>query len=175
MVRWKQRPSKDQWVPDETLPANGGIWIGENLWNLPIDHASNPSHPRPMTRYRSLAALLCFGLALGGCARLPEQASPPMSSRELTLRRCGGCHAVTLTDASPHPNAPPLRDMFKRYPVYALGEALRKSIEVGHRDMPRFALSADESSAIISYLDSLNPCAAPSSDDSAMERCFSPL
>lgn len=80
-----------------------------------------------------------------------------------------------MDDVSPNPIAPPLRDMFKRYPVYALGDALRQGIEVGHRDMPRFTLAPDETIAIIEYLDSLNPCASASSDDAAMERCFSPM
>jgi len=82
---------------------------------------------------------------------------------------------MAMTDSSGHPDAPPLRDMFKRYPVDALADALRKGIEVGHQDMPRFTLEPDETSAIISYLDSLNPCAKPSSDDAAMERCFAPM
>ncbi|ARR53327.1 hypothetical protein HY78_07670 [Rhizorhabdus wittichii DC-6] len=76
---------------------------------------------------------------------------------------------------SPHPDAPPLRDLFKRYPIYALRGAFLEGLEVGHRDMPRFILEADETSAIISYLESLNPCAHPSSDDAAMERCFGPM
>ena len=128
-----------------------------------------------MKRIATLGSALLVASALGACARMPEPLSPPMSARELTERRCSGCHAVTIDDASPNPNAPPLRDMFKRYPVYALGDALRRGIEVGHRDMPRFKLAADETTAIIEYLDSLNPCASPSSDDAAMERCFSPM
>jgi len=108
------------------------------------------------------------------CATVPRSTAP-LSARELTDRRCGGCHAIGLDGASPHPDAPPLRDLFKRYPVYALEGAFLQGLEVGHRDMPRFILEPDETVAIISYLDSLNPCARPSSDDAEMERCFGPM
>lgn len=125
-------------------------------------------------RIMCVVALL-LGVAPTGCVNAPESASHLYSARELTEHRCGGCHAVTMTDTSPRPDAPPLRDLFMRYPIYALGEALSRGIEVGHRDMPRFTLDPDETAAIISYLDSLNPCAKPSSDDAAMERCFGRL
>lgn len=143
-----------------------------------MERAARPGHAQEMKPANLPALVLLCGLLLAGCASVPppgSPASPPLSARELTERRCGACHAVALDDTSPNPSAPPLRDMFKRYPVYALGEALRKGIEVGHRDMPRFTLDADETAAIIAYLDSLNPCAKPSSDDAAMERCFGPM
>jgi mono/diheme cytochrome c family protein len=121
-----------------------------------------------------ITAVLVAGLATA-CTSRPRMSDPPPSARELTERRCGSCHAIDLTGASPHPDAPPLRDMFKRYPIYALDEAFQKGIEVSHRDMPRFTLSREEAVAIRSYLDSLNPCASPSSDDASMERCFGPM
>jgi mono/diheme cytochrome c family protein len=80
-----------------------------------------------------------------------------------------------MTGASRNALAPPLRDLFKRYPIYALDEAFARGLEVGHRGMPRFTFSSEERAAILSYIESLNPCARPSSDDAAMARCFEPM
>lgn len=120
-----------------------------------------------------LGCTLAAAMSLAACATIVQ---PPaaLSARDLTDRRCGGCHAIGLDGASPHPDAPPLRDLFRRYPIYALPGALLQGVEVGHRDMPRFILEPEETAAIMSYLDSINPCARPSSDDAAMERCFGP-
>ena len=41
----------------------------------------------------------------------------------LIRANCSGCHAVGRADASPTPDAPPLRDLHQRYPVEFLAEA----------------------------------------------------
>lgn len=120
-----------------------------------------------------LGCALSAAILLAACATIAPPPAP-LSARDLTDRRCGGCHAIGLDGTSPHPDAPPLRDLFRRYPIYALPEALRQGVEVGHRDMPHFILEPDETAAIMSYLDSINPCIRPASDDAAMERCFGP-
>jgi len=126
-----------------------------------------------MDRYHVMGAALLSLAVMSGSVNAREEAASQFSAHDITAHRCGGCHAIGMTDSSRNPAAPPLRDMFKRYPVYALDDAFARGLEVGHRDMPRFVLSPDERAAIIAYLDSLNPCAKPSADDAAMERCFS--
>jgi mono/diheme cytochrome c family protein len=68
---------------------------------------------------------------------------------------CSACHAVTRTDASPHPEAPPLRHLSDKYPVRHLEEALAEGIFVGHPDMPAFQLQPDEIDALLDYLESI--------------------
>lgn len=117
-----------------------------------------------------------MGLAVSACVSPLANTKPELrSGRELVELRCSGCHAVELTDVSRNAAAPPLRDMFKRYPLYALESAFRQGLEVGHRDMPKFSLPPDEVAAILSYLESLDPCAKPSADEAEMARCFAPL
>jgi mono/diheme cytochrome c family protein len=75
--------------------------------------------------------------------------------------KCARCHAIGLTDTSRHLQAPPFRDVVKRYPVENLAEALAEGIVSGHADMPEFVFQPDEINAILSYLDSLNAPSAP--------------
>lgn len=121
---------------------------------------------------------LCFaGLAgvLSGCAMAAAEPSPPAQGRALADRLCSQCHAVELVDASQHPEAPPLRDLFKRYAVEDLRRAFANGVHVGHSDMPTFRLGEGDVDRLLIYLQTLNPCAQPASDRAAMERCFAPL
>lgn len=68
---------------------------------------------------------------------------------------CAACHAAARTDVSPHPEAPPLRHLARKYPVRHLEEALAEGIFVGHPDMPAFQLQPDDIDALLDYLDSI--------------------
>lgn len=71
--------------------------------------------------------------------------------------QCGRCHALGTDDASPHKEAPPFRDVAKRYPLDHLAEALAEGIMVGHPDMPAVALKDNEIDSFLTYLGSLLP------------------
>lgn len=75
----------------------------------------------------------------------------------LVVRNCAQCHAVGLRDASPHREAPPLRELHRRYDVQNLEEALAEGILTGHPAMPEFRFAARDVKAIITYLKSLEP------------------
>lgn len=75
----------------------------------------------------------------------------------LAQARCSACHAIGPTGASPHPDAPPMREFHQRYPVESLEEALGEGILVGHPDMPEFTLEAGEIADLIAWLKSLEP------------------
>jgi cytochrome c len=85
---------------------------------------------------------------------LPTAADPVAEGEALAKRNCASCHAVTQEDASPNPRAIPFRFLGRLYPVEHLGEALAEGIMVGHA-MPEFVLEADQVSALILYLDSI--------------------
>lgn len=70
-------------------------------------------------------------------------------------KNCARCHALGLSGASPHPQAPPFRDVVKRYPVEDLEESLAEGIVSGHPDMPEFTFESDQIGAIVTYLNSL--------------------
>ncbi len=75
----------------------------------------------------------------------------------LLQANCSRCHAIGPHGQSTHPKAPPFRDVISRYPAENLAEALAEGIVSGHPDMPEFVFQADEISAILTYLDSLQP------------------
>ncbi|MDV2965764.1 cytochrome c [Nitratireductor aquimarinus] len=75
--------------------------------------------------------------------------------RELIETNCSSCHAVSATDESTHPEAPPFRELSQRYPLEALEEAFAEGIVVGHPDMPVFIAEPDQIDAILTYLATL--------------------
>ena len=116
-----------------------------------------------------------IALALASCATTPVDRTPVNLGRGIAERQCSGCHAVALTGASPRPQAPPLRDLYKRYAIEDLRRAFLTGIHVGHPDMPTFQLKPRDVDSLLIYLRSLDPCAQPASDTAAVERCFEPL
>lgn len=127
-----------------------------------------------MSKSLAIAAVLA-ALALAGCKSVPP---PPQTwkhpGHELVQRKCGGCHAVDMEHYSINSDAPPLRDLFRRYPIVGLDEAFARGLVVGHYDMPRFTLPPDERAQILDYLKSLDPCMQPSPDGAIMQHCFAP-
>ncbi len=125
-----------------------------------------------MSRSLAIASVLA-ALALGACKSVPP---PPQTwkyaGHDLVQRKCGGCHAVDLEHHSINSDAPPLRDLYKRYPIDGLDEAFARGLAVGHYDMPRFKLEPEERDQILSYLRSLDPCFRPSLDAEAMRHCI---
>lgn len=121
-----------------------------------------------------------MGLALvatafaAGCAR-PQGSPDARIGLQVAEQRCSRCHAIGLTGPSPAADAPPLRDLYKRYPINDLRRAFAEGIEVAHPRMPVFQLSRREVDHLLAYLRSIDPCAQPSTDREAMARCFAPL
>ncbi len=103
------------------------------------------------------APLRIVGLAMAiGAAGCGEQ-TPVDPGKAALESRCARCHAIGETDTSAHAEAPPFRDIVKRYPPEALGEALAEGIATGHPDMPEFVLAPAEIGAVIDYLTTLTP------------------
>ncbi len=73
----------------------------------------------------------------------------------IARRHCARCHAVTRSGSSPLREAPPFRDLHRRYPVEDLAEALTEGIRTGHPSMPEFRFDPDQAQELISYLQSL--------------------
>lgn len=98
-----------------------------------------------MTRYLA-AAMIALAM--------PANADPIGQGAAFANENCARCHAVTVDDHSPNPRAIPLRFLGKLYPIEGLEEALAEGIMVSH-EMPEFVLEADEVTALIMYLDTI--------------------
>lgn len=104
-----------------------------------------------------------------------QAADVPSAGQRVAQAKCAACHAIGAEGDSPNPKAPPLRNLYTRYPIDALRPAFLKGMEVGHRDMPTFILKPQEVTDLLAYIRSLDPCGRPSSDQAAMARCFAPM
>jgi cytochrome c len=90
-----------------------------------------------------------------------EAPSPLVGGRPRAERKCSGCHAVEVTGCSANLQAPPFRNLYKRYPIEGLRLAFTAGIQVAH-PKPRFRLRQSEIDALLEYLKILNPCSRPS-------------
>lgn len=95
---------------------------------------------------------------------LMASASPLQAASDQAIRgsaiaaeKCGRCHAVGVADDSPHTITPPLRSLAADYPIAMLVEALKSGTVGGHDEMPQFDLSLEDATALVAYIDSLNP------------------
>jgi cytochrome c len=79
----------------------------------------------------------------------------------LVKEHCSRCHAIGKEGNSPHPEAPPFRNLSSRYPIEDLSESLAEGIVSGHPDMPIFVFSAADVEAIIDYLNSIQEKPSP--------------
>lgn len=124
-----------------------------------------PLHPAKMPLMLSVRQDRCrlmFRLLFATAfvlAVMPARAqgrSDVADGKALVEANCARCHGVGATDKSPHPDAPPLRTLSKRYPLDALEEAFAEGISTGHPDMPEFIATPEQIAAIISYIGSLD-------------------
>jgi cytochrome c len=90
----------------------------------------------------------------------PEQAQPPASAAEregkaILESNCGRCHSLGASGESPLPQAPPLREVYLKYPIDQLEEGFAEGMGSKHRDMPQIQFSPDQIAAILNYLGSI--------------------
>lgn len=110
--------------------------------------------PRTLAIPGALAVLL----ALGALVPFPAAASDlSVRGSAIAAEKCSPCHAVGISDESPHKITPPLRSLAADYPVPMLVEALKSGVVSGHDEMPMFDLGIDGVEALVAYIDSLNP------------------
>jgi cytochrome c len=72
--------------------------------------------------------------------------------KALLETNCGRCHSIDATGASPLPQAPPLREIYLKYPIDQLHEGFAEGMGSRHRDMPQIPFSDDQVAAILNYL-----------------------
>lgn len=103
--------------------------------------------------------LVCAALAAAvAVPAAAEDADPSIVyGKALVEANCAACHGIGPADASHHPEAPPFRILWERYPIDALEESFVEGIATGHPDMPQFTATPEQIAAILDYIASLQP------------------
>jgi mono/diheme cytochrome c family protein len=95
-------------------------------------------------------------LLMTGCLALAQDDEVVERRGEALLAsNCSRCHAIGLTGASSHHQAPLFRTLGQRYPIENLAEALAEGFSTGHPDMPEFVFELRDVVAILAYLQSI--------------------
>ena len=100
----------------------------------------------------ALGCLLTFGV---GSALAAEGVSPEVVGKALLEKSCARCHSIEAAGASPLKGAPPLREVYLKYPIEMLEFDLGEGFGSRHRDMPQIQFSSEQADAILEYLGSL--------------------
>jgi len=109
-----------------------------------------------MVKFFSIAAALVGLLTIGsGSALAAENASPEIDGRALLEKNCARCHSIEASGASPLKGAPPLRQVYLKYPIEMLQYDLAEGFGSKHRDMPQIQFSSEQADAILDYLGGL--------------------
>lgn len=85
-------------------------------------------------------------------------AQPAPAARGLALARrdCGMCHALDMASPSRNAQAPPFRDLHKRFVVKDLDAGRLTALIGRHKErMPRFRLTPSEAAALVAYIQSV--------------------
>lgn len=109
---------------------------------------------RQMTMGCAVSMVAWAALTLASSADGPDDAAVARG-KVFVEAHCARCHAIGTAGDSTHSDAPPFRTLEQRYPVENLAESLAEGIMVGHSDMPRFTLEADEVGDVLAYLKSI--------------------
>jgi cytochrome c len=109
------------------------------------------------TPLRIRNALACLALAMIGTsgALAADGSGAAIDGKAILEKHCGRCHSIAATGESPLQQAPPLREIYLRYPIEQLEGGLAEGMGSRHRDMPQIQFSAEEVSAILTYLGSI--------------------
>jgi mono/diheme cytochrome c family protein len=109
-----------------------------------------------MVKHRSIAAALGCLLMIGvGSVLAAEGASPEIDGKALLEKNCARCHSIEATGDSPLKGAPPLREVYLKYPIEMLQYDLAEGFGSKHRDMPQIQFSSEQADAILDYLGGL--------------------
>jgi mono/diheme cytochrome c family protein len=77
------------------------------------------------------------------------------AGKVLLEQNCSRCHSIAAKGESPLAKAPPLRDIYLRYPIDQLEQGFAEGMGSRHRDMPQIQFSDDQVAAILAYLGSI--------------------
>jgi mono/diheme cytochrome c family protein len=108
-----------------------------------------------MKPFRLGDALCGLALLTLGTSSAPAANVTANEGKAILEANCGRCHAIEAEGESPLPKAPPLREVYLKYPIDQLEEGFAEGMGSKHRDMPQIPFSADQVAAILAYLGSI--------------------
>ena len=101
-------------------------------------------------------AFACLALlALGASGAFAAADTAESEGKTILETNCSRCHSIAATGTSPLPQAPPLREVYLKYPIDQLEEGFAEGMGSRHRDMPQIQFSPDQVAAILNYLGSI--------------------
>jgi mono/diheme cytochrome c family protein len=120
-----------------------------------------------MKRSRDLILLFWIPLLVSGAnATAANSPTSEIDGRMLLQKNCSRCHSIDATGQSPLEQAPPLREIYLKYPIEQLEYGFAEGMGSKHREMPQIQFSSEQVSAILNYLGSVTgvaPSARPRS------------
>jgi cytochrome c len=99
--------------------------------------------------------LLVFLVLMAVGAGSAMAASSTIDGKALLQKNCARCHSITAKGESPLKGAPPLREIYRKYPIQQLEYGFAEGLGSKHRDMPQIQFSAEQIAAILDYLGSV--------------------
>jgi mono/diheme cytochrome c family protein len=108
-----------------------------------------------MKPFRLCDAAFALVLLTLGTSAAPAANVAAKEGKAILEANCGRCHALEGKGESPLPKAPPLREVYLKYPIDQLEEGFAEGMGSKHRDMPQIPFSADQVAAILAYLGSI--------------------
>jgi cytochrome c len=120
------------------------------------------STPAIFALRRGLATLAL--VALGLWPALADEGASPEAEGKLLLEKntCARCHSIEATGESPLKQAPPLRDIYRKYPAQELEFEFAEGMGSRHKDMPQVQFSSEQVDAILTYLSEISGEPPPS-------------
>jgi mono/diheme cytochrome c family protein len=85
----------------------------------------------------------------------PPAAATESEGKAILANNCGRCHSLGANGESPLPQAPPLREVYLKYPIDQLEQGFAEGMGSKHRDMPQIQFTPDQVAAILNYLGSI--------------------
>jgi mono/diheme cytochrome c family protein len=101
----------------------------------------------------ALLLQLSPGIAWGAPASKSKLAA---QGKAILQEKCGRCHAIGRTGASPLPLAPPMREIYARFLPRELQAELSEGMVSRHKEMPQIEFSDEDVYAILTYLHALS-------------------
>lgn len=102
--------------------------------------------------WRSVVRGMAGIAVLAGGAAFAADDAKVSRGAEIARSACAECHAIGPTGRSSKADAPPFRELGRKYPVEHLEEALAEGVMVGHSAMPRIEMNEADIGAFIAYL-----------------------